>query len=379
MGCSEYWGSPFQIGGHQLARAFAAAGWEVAYLSNPVSPLHLATGLSPELRARIANYLAGGIETAEGRIWAYVPGAVLTPHAKPALRSHRLYRNWARLSIPGVVGAVRRHGFGEVDLLYLDNPIQGYLLDAIPHRRSVLRIADRIAAFSRVTPSMQQLERDIASSVDLVVHSAGSLEPDVARLGPRRSLHLPNGVDFPQFAVGDSSMPDDLRGIPRPIALYVGAIGEWFDFALVEELTAALPEVSFLLIGPDKAARRRLTARPNLHLLGKRPHGEVARYMRNADVGLIPFDVGGRPDLVNGIDPLKLYEYLACGLPVVATAWEEISRLGSPAALCRTPEEHVAAIRRAITEPHDPAPSVAFAKDADWRLRVDALLDALAL
>jgi glycosyltransferase involved in cell wall biosynthesis len=377
MGCFEFWDSPFQVGGHQIAKAFAALGWDVAYLSSPISPFHLIEGLSPELRARIANYRSGGVVDIDGHVWAYVPGALLTPHAKPGLRSRQVNRHWARFSVPNLVRMLRRRGFGKVDLLYLDSPIQGFLLDAIPHRRSVLRIADRMAAFSHVTPSMQALERHIAASVDLVVYSAASLEPDVARLGARRSLHLPNGVDFDQFAAGDRSLPDDLAGIPHPIAIYVGATGEWFDFVLMEALPAALPEVSFVLIGPTEPAASRLAPRSNLHLFGKRPHDQIGRYLHNADVGLIPFDVAGHRDLVNGIHPLKLYEYLASGLPVVASDWDELRRLGSPALLCRTPEEHVAAIRAAIDRPSEPGPGIAFARAADWQGRVELLLAEL--
>jgi glycosyltransferase involved in cell wall biosynthesis len=114
-------------------------------------------------------------------------------------------------------------------------------------------------------------------------------------------------------------------------------------------------------------------------LLGRRPYDQIPRYLHNADVGLIPFDVRGHASVVNTVHPLKLYEYLACGLPVVAPSWPELEAIGSPARLCRTPEEQIAAIRSAIAEPLDPSAGRHFAEAADWRGRAALLLKELSL
>jgi hypothetical protein len=96
-------------------------------------------------------------------------------------------------------------------------------------------------------------------------------------------------------------------------------------------------------------------------------------------VGLIPFDAAGHPELVESIHPLKLYEYLAASLPVVATDWTEIASLGSPAILCRTTDDFVTAIRRVVTRPPDPSAGREFASTATWRSRVRLLIGALDL
>ena len=76
---------------------------------------------------------------------------------------------------------------------------------------------------------------------------------------------------------------------------------------------------------------------------------------------------------------MKLYEYLACGLPVVATSWQELAGLESPAVLCDGPAAFIAGIRRVLSEPFDAAAARRFAQGADWHPRVQALLDALGL
>jgi glycosyltransferase involved in cell wall biosynthesis len=372
----DYWGSPFRYGGHHFATALAESGWDVAYLSWPMSPTVLARGWTGALRDRLRIYRGGGVTDADGRIWAYVPGALVTPHDVPLLRQYWIHRNWPRLTVPSTMDLLRRHGFGSVDLLYVDHPVQRPWLDFVTHRRSVARIADRLSAMAHQTRAMLRMEREMVSSVDLVAYAARSLEDHVLGLGARRTLHLPNGVDFELFA-GDREAPADLAAIPRPIAIYVGAMDFWFDFNLVDEMAARMPDVSFVLIGPDREARKRLAPRSNLHILGRRMHEVMPGYLNNADVGLIPFAVRDHPDLVDGIHPLKLYEYLASGLPVVAASWDEIRRMASPAILCGTVDEHVRATRSVIDAPPDRSLGIAFAKDADWSIRARTLLERL--
>jgi glycosyltransferase involved in cell wall biosynthesis len=145
----------------------------------------------------------------------------------------------------------------------------------------------------------------------------------------------------------------------------------------VDHVAAELGDVSFVLIGPDAMARKRLTPRANLHLLGSRPYESLPGYLRGADVGLIPFDVKGHPSLVHNVHPLKLYEYLASGLPVVAARWHELERLDSPAVLCDTQSEQVEAIQAVLSSPRDRSAGHTFAKAANWPGRLAEMLRAL--
>lgn len=378
MATFDRWGSSSWLGGHHLAQGLVTAGWDVAFVSWPMSTLHLWRVTSREVRTRFAIHRAGGISHLDGHLWEYVPAALLTPHNLPLLRNPWLHRNWHRLAIPPVARALRDRGFDDVDLLYVDAVIHAGWLDQIRARRSLLRVPDRLAGFPGRAPALRRLEAQIAPKVDLVAYAASGLADHVRSLGARRAIHLPNGVDFESFR-RPSPIPDDLTGIARPIALYLGSLEPWFDFELLNQLTLALPEVSFVLVGPDHLAQRRLEHRSNLHLLGARSHCDVPAYVQHADLGLIPFDIRGHADFVSTVHPLKLYEYLAAGLPVVATAWPELRRISSPAVLCETVEEHVAAIRTAIAQPGEVSARLEFARAADWSRRLRLLLDELDL
>ncbi|TXG85817.1 MAG: glycosyltransferase [Thermomicrobiales bacterium] len=375
MACANYWTTPFQVGSHHLARGFVDAGCTVGFVSDPISPFHLLGHARKELASKFRLYRTGGMWDLDHKLWAYVPAALVTPRNMPLLRSHALERDWAGLTWPSVEKVVCHHGFDRVDLLYCDSPKHLSWLSRVTRTRTVFRVADNTSGFGRTTPAARAAERDLAAAADLVVYSAETLKDYVESLNPRRMAHLPNGVNFSHFAKPDVPVPSEYASIRRPIAVYAGYMDVWFDYALLNRLVAALPNVSFVLIGGSPPAHAKCAPAANLHLLGPRPFARLPEYLRAANVGLIPFDVQNHPTLVHSIHPLKLYEYLAAGLPVVATRWRELERLQSPARLCESAEEFSLAIELSVAEPPRRAEYERYAQQADWKYRVLRLLD----
>jgi glycosyltransferase involved in cell wall biosynthesis len=372
------WKAPVTLGSHHIARGFVRAGWDVGFVSSGLSPVQILRD-GEDFRRRLRGHRRDGVEDLDGRLWAYTPCALLTPHNVPLLRRRALHEHWQRLTVPSVTKVVRDRGFADVDLLYVDAPVQAFWLAEVRHRASVARIADRYSGFAGVADELLRLETKLIQGVDLTVYSATTLEEHVRASGARQARHLPNGVEFDQFVDPRSGPPEDLRSIPRPIAIFVGSLGYWFDVSGMNAVTAALPEVSFVLIGPDQDVHDSLLARPNVHRLGPRPHAELPRYLAHADVGLIPYDALGHPERVSGVHPLKLYEYLAAGLPVVASRWLEIERIGSPAILYDTANGFVEGIRLALQGTTDRAAGLELARQADWTGRVRLLIEWLGL
>jgi len=374
MACANHWTSPFQVGSHHIAKGFANAGYQVAFISDPISPLHILNGISDALRDRFSIYQEGGIWDYQNKIWTYIPAALATPHNKPILRSEWIHNNWYKLTWPNVFKVVAKNGFEKVDTLYFDSINQAFWLDVIPHDKSIFRIADKNTGFSKTTSATIKQEEKLAQQVDLVVYSAKSLESYVQSLHPKNTMFLPNGVNFEHFANGSKTLPVEYQNIKKPIAVYVGAMDVWFDYELVNYAARELPQVSFVLIGPDKLARQRLADLPNIHLLGSRDYSELPAYLHNADVGIIPFDIKDHAELIAHINPLKLYEYMACNLPVVSVHWEELELLKTPAILVNSYKAFVKAIKESIQIPKSIECYQKYAHKHDWKERVRILL-----
>jgi len=377
LASGNYWTSPMQAGSHHIARGLVNRGWQVAYISDPISPWHLLGGV--DLGPRAALYRQGGMYDCDGRLWAYVPGALVVPANRPLLRSGWVHRWWQRLTIPNVVRMTRRHGFGQVDLLLMDSFSQPFWLDVLQPGCSVFRVADQLSHYPKATPAARAAQEHIAAKVDVVAYTAHTLEPYIQSLHPKRAIHFPNGLNFQHFTGGQRTSPAEYQGLPRPIVVYVGALDVWFDSELVVQTAKRLPQVSFVLIGPDEYLGRRMKRLPNLHLLGRRAYAQVPAYLQHANVGMIPFAVEQYPELVHGVHPLKLYEYLACGLPVVAVSWQELETLGAPIYLSHGVDQFVDHILTAARDRQGEAERIAFAAQADWSQRLDAFLAILGL
>ncbi|MBU6447087.1 MAG: glycosyl transferase, partial [Verrucomicrobia bacterium] len=230
MAASNAWNSVFQVGSHHLAREFLKMGFQVAYISDPISPLHVFG--SGDFKERLALYRSGGLS--EENLWAYVPATLCPPTNRLLLRSAWVYRHWHTLTFPSVVTKARHHGFGEVDILYLDSPVQSFWLNEIRARKTVYRMPDYTAGFKKATPALLQLEQELIEKVDLVVCTAKTLV-DSIQGKPKRVEYLPNGVPLAHFTK-PGQLPDALARIPKPIVIYVGAIEYWLDAPLIEKI-----------------------------------------------------------------------------------------------------------------------------------------------
>jgi len=376
MACANCWTSCFQVGSHHLAREFVKLGYEVAFVSNPISPFHLLGNEQREMQERLSLYRSGGMRDLDGKLWSYVPAALFPPNRRFLLNSEWVHRHWFQMTFPSVVRKVVENGFGDVDFLYLDTPLQSFWLQKIRARKTVFRIADNSAGFANTASAAIQLEKELIQSVDLNVCTALSLLEQIKQQYPSIK-HLPNGVPFAHFTKEIGPKPLEYQSIPQPIAVYVGAIDHWFDYALVKKLAISLPDVSFVLIGPVSKRTSIFHSIKNIYLLGPKPYSSIPDYLKYADVGIIPFDVKQYPALVHTVNPLKLYEYMACGLPVVSVNWRELELLKTPALIARSEEEFKIKIKEALHHPQPKETYRNFAKEHDWSFRGKQLLHYL--
>lgn len=369
------WTSPIQVGSQAIAAQFVRNGWDVAYVSAPITLLNWLRPRASEYECRLREYRSGGQLAMEGRVWHYVPFALLSPNNRLLLRSSWLFEHWQHWTIPNVLSTVQQQGFGQVDLLMLDSIYQPFWLDVIAYKKSVFRIADHNAGFWGYGRGARASEDKIIQKSDCVVTASHAMQTLATARGAQQVMYLPNGVDFQRFNTGMPEKPIEYRALKGPIAVYVGVIAEWVDLTLIEACARARPDVQFVLIGPRVGRTPSLSHFYNIHFMGPRPATQIPAYLRHADVGLIPFRADRFTALIDHINPLKLYEYMAAGLPVVSTCWQELANLNSPAYRCESQASFVTGLSQALQPHHHTEHYRQFARTADWSTRTTALIE----
>jgi glycosyltransferase involved in cell wall biosynthesis len=188
-------------------------------------------------------------------------------------------------------------------------------------RRLVYDCNDAHADFPGLPRWTRAYQQETFRRADRVVVSSRALRDEAVRArGGNRDVHLVgNGVDFAAFRRALASAPAEPGPADARVG-YLGAIAPWFDFDLVAEMARARPQWRFALVGPvlggAEADAARLASLANVELHPAVPHDDVPGVLRGFSVGMIPFR---RTRLTAGVNPNKLYEYLAAGLPTVAT------------------------------------------------------------
>ena len=230
---------------------------------------------------------------------------------------------------------------------------------------------DLHSGFSTNRPAMVEQEQALLIGADLVVVSSAMLEREAAGHA-RRVEVIRNGCDFEHF----SAVPGHRPG-RRPVIGYVGAIADWFDADLVADLAERRPDWDFLLIGSTyTASDRRLRRLPNVTMPGEQPYDSLPSWIERFDVAIIPFR---RVPLTEATNPVKAYEMLASGKPVVAVPIPEVARLAPLVRLASTASEMEVEILAALAE-DDPARAAArreFAAANTWQHRTAQLVSAL--
>jgi glycosyltransferase involved in cell wall biosynthesis len=135
--------------------------------------------------------------------------------------------------------------------------------------------------------------------------------------GPGRGVVIPNGIDADTWS-SHKPMPETLRALKRPIGIYAGTVDDRLDVPALRELARSGSLQTIAVVGPvtDEVVRRQLAEAPSIRLVGRLNQRDLQGALMGADVCLLPHVV---TPLTEAMSPLKLYEYLAAGCPVVST------------------------------------------------------------
>lgn len=246
----------------------------------------------------------------------------------------------------------------------------------IPNSTLIYDCMDHHEGFGNVAQELLDLEMALMRRADLLVATSDWIEQHGKREN-RNVAVIRNAGEYNFF----SQRPENIYQDPenRKIIGYYGAIAEWFDLDLLEQIAKSFPQHLILLIGNDTVnARKYLKACPNILMEGEVPYSSLPHYLYAMDVCLLPFKV---IPLTLATNPVKVYEYLSAGKPVVSVKLPELSQFGE---LVKTAENHadfVAAVDEFLKDLPEPAVALQarqlFAKGQTWQHRAASLRQSL--
>lgn len=349
-----YLRSKRRIGFHHLARAYRSLGWDVVFVTAPISFLSRLRGdyrfEYPVLEE--ANRLV----RVDERLTSFVlmtrwqPGNL---RLSPANRlSSSLFRRYAEVPLGPLAELLP-----ETDLVVFEGTAALLLVPRFrglaPRARIVYRASDDLRRL-KVHPLLLQAEAEAVAQVDLVSVPTRHMAEALAASGSVK-VHPP-AIDKPAF--------DRPAGSPyptNPAAVFAG-VTRLFDYATLRSAARLVPHVAFHVIGlPSQAMPRNVTFHPEL------PFDDVVPYLRHATYGLLFFPPG-YPSLGQGN---KVAQYSYCRLPIVAPSFFETDRPN----MCVYEAGDEASLKRALGEAESMPHSESF---ADGVLSAEELARILA-
>ncbi len=341
------WDNPFWTNKQHVASELARRGHRVFYIESLGlrRPSASAADLKRILR-RLRRAVAAP-RAVRGNLWVWSP-VVLPFQRYGVVRAFNRFLLAATLKFH-----LKRLGLRR-DILWTYNPLTTRLVPLTSFGQVVYHCVDEIKAQPGMPAEvLEPAEHELVEKSDIVFTTAPKLAETRKAWNPN-THDFGNVADFDHFAkarAAVTTVPDDLATIPAPRIGFIGAVSSYkVDFQLIRFVAQSRPDWSVVLIGKvgegdpwtDSAA---LAGLPNLHLLGPRPYAELPRYLKGLDVALLPNTMN---DYTESMFPMKFFEYLAAGKPVVSVDLPALRAYHRLVWLAKSPEEFVKGIEEAL-------------------------------
>lgn len=241
----------------------------------------------------------------------------------------------------------------------------------LPNSKVVYDCMDHHEGFGNVSEEMLAIEKALVLNSDLTITTSSWLDELVGKSTSKRAL-IRNAGEYGHFA----NRPDKLFQAPQAqkVIGYYGAIAEWFDVDLLASIAARFPQHLILLIGADTVnASAQLSQYKNVVFTGEKPYAELPGYLHAFDVCLLPFKV---IPLTLATNPVKVYEYLSAGKPVVSVDLPEMLQFENLVHTAKDHEAFLQAIEQVLTHPcsdQDIIDRQQFASNQTWLHRAEQL------
>jgi hypothetical protein len=317
------WDTPYWTNKQHMAKQFAKFGHRVLYVES--------IGLrKPKIKSgtdwkRIFFRLLRGLsppKNVDQHIW------VLSPLVLPYSFQHRWVKFFNQFIMTWQIKRFKeKHNFVS-PYVWTYHP---YIIDIIKRlkfkNKLIYHCVDDLSAVPGISKkSFDSEEKKLLMKANLVFVTSKLLKKKCSKYN-KKTYYFPNVVDFEHFSKAQNAgeIPEDLRRIPTPRIVYMGALSEFkIDFYSLLKLVKKLPRHNFIFIGDEIEGQNSITLKnlikcDNVYCLGFKSYDQLPFYLRGMQVALLPLKVN---EYTKSISPMKFFEYIASGIPVAAFNFE---------------------------------------------------------
>ncbi|GIP44130.1 glycosyl transferase [Paenibacillus sp. J45TS6] len=376
------WDNPFWTNKQHIAKRLADRGYKVLYLNS--MGLRAPSGNSKDLKRILRRFklMFKGLQQRHDNLWVWSP--IVIPYQKSSFVRKLNFL----ISKYFIKHYVKKLNFTNY-ILWTYNPISQPLLNK-GEVTSVYHCVDEVS----VQPGMpeeviREQELLLVKNVDIVFATSQSLYEKRKSINTA-TYYSANVADFDHFSQARTKkyeIPMELKKLQGPIIGFIGAIsGYKLDYQLIYEIAQSNPDKNFVFIGQvgegdPKTNVSLIQQLKNVYLIGPKPYEELPRYLRHFDVCLLPNNLN---EYTKNMFPMKFFEYLAAGKPVVMTPLHALQEYYHLCYVAKNPKEFSESINDALNEKNGQNfnelvnSRISEAQLHDWESRIDNMLDKVS-
>ena len=249
---------------------------------------------------------------------------------------------------------IKNHLINQMKQLGINNPtiiVSGAhilpILSDLNYSQLIYHCSDDYTIIPSFPESFETIEQKLIKKCDLVVTTADELMKAKRRFN-KNTISIPNGANVDHFSSTQNSetvISNEMSIFKKPIIGYVGSIFQWLNTSWISFAAEKFPENDFVFIGPLQIDISKFKKYKNIHFLGPKPYEALPTYIKAFKVAVIPFIIDG---VTLKASPIKFYEYLSSGIPIVSTELPDLLPFKDDVYLVKEKEEYVESIESAL-------------------------------
>lgn len=363
------WGSR-----QQVALELSGRGHEVLFIERFAGLEHLYK--YPEMRQR--HVTRNRLVKVQDRLWRAMPPPLLPGYYHSPLVT-QINANIVGRRLNGIIQNFLQ---GRRPILWMFKPEHHFMIGRYNEWVSVYHCIDEytVGTSGRKTRVIQSLEAEMLRKANVVFANSMITYQNKKALAPH-THRFPSGANVAHFGKAlTANPPAEIAQLQSPVLMFAGWIGDKINLKLLVKIAQEKPDWTLVLIGStfpghDTASMTLLNQLPNVLLPGRVDFNQLPNWFAKADVCLLPYVQG---DAALYRSPLKLYEYLATGRPIISTPHPEVSLFDHLVAIYQS-EDWVTAIENILKNGTEAGQEMrlSVAREHSWEKRVDGMLDAI--